>query len=128
MAYSIRPDDLFIPQYTDFNLSFTDITVNGGNINISTQVDSWRLVIAKGSISNAPIVSKVANNLGDSGADAADFTVDVSNRIVSVAIRSSGDLSFGHGLYYANLYAVKDGEFFTHRQLSFVIEPTVSRA
>lgn len=127
MAYSIRPDDLFIPQYTDFNLRFTDITLNGGNINITGNVDNWKLVISKGSPTSNPIISKMANNDGTTGTDAADFTVDISNRIVSVAVYASGDLAFGHGLYYANLYAEKDGNYFTHRQLSFIIEPTVSR-
>ncbi len=107
-----------IPQYTDFNIRFTNVTRDGSALNFSG-VNRWIFAMSN-QLTGTPTVLK-----SSSGVASGDFAFDYQNRVVTVGVRAS-EISNSNGQYFASLYAEISGKKITHRQKYITIEPQMN--
>lgn len=95
-----------IPQYTDFNIKFQNITLNS-NTFLMQNVGKW--IFAMGTAPGAASLVKNSSN------NAADFIVATgdADRYVQVAVRAS-EISNGNGTYYVGLFSEVSGSITGH--------------
>jgi hypothetical protein len=106
-----------IPQYTDFNVRFDNITKDNVPLNFGT-ISYW--IFTLGTATSATgLVTKVSN-----GYASGDFSIPAGSGYVSVAMRAS-ELSYGKGQYYVALFADTSGSKISHSEKYLTIHAQV---
>lgn len=99
-----------IPQYTDFNIRFSNITRDGSGFAFNT-VGAWIFGMASGFTGSTPNIIKSSTGTVSSG----DFTIDSVGKNVTVSVRAS-ELNYNKGTFYVALWADTSGNRITHNQ------------
>lgn len=113
---STKQAKAIIPQYTDFNLRFTDVSLDGNNLNMNG-VTKW--VFAMDAVSGNPSPQVLKSSIGTT--TSGQFYVDTVNDTVTVAVPAS-DFNYGNGTYWVNLAAVVSGKRVSTRSMNVFIE------
>jgi hypothetical protein len=98
-----------VPQYTNFNVKFSNITRDGSGFAFNT-VGAWIFGMASGFTGGVPNVIKAST-----GVASGDFTIDSVGKNVTVAVRAN-ELSHAKGTFYVALWADTSGNRITHNQ------------
>jgi hypothetical protein len=109
-----------VPQYTDFNVKFTNITKDGTALNFSG-VSAWIFAMSQDVATQPPTVLKASTGLVTSG----DFLIDTANRTVTVSVRSS-EIGALPGTWYTLLSAQVSGKRIGHRKMFITVEKQIA--
>lgn len=109
-----------VPQYTDFNVKFTNVTKDGAALNFAG-VSAWIFAMSQDVATQPPTVLKASTGLVTSG----DFLIDTANRTVTVAVRST-EISALPGTWYTLLSAQVSGKRIGHRKMFITVEKQIA--
>lgn len=107
-----------IPQHTNFNIRFANITRDGSGFPFNT-VGAW-IFAMHNSLSGTPTILK-----SSTGVASGDFSIDSVGKNVTVAVRPS-EFSYGQGEYFVALTASTSGVRNSHLSKTIHIVPQIS--